>query len=65
MKMKIAPKEVKVDSVHRLDVGYRVACTLVGQVYNLKTGQVIFESADEKEAKEAFRFIRGGLVTYD
>ena len=58
-KMRLAPKEVKVDSVHRLDVGYRVACTLVGQIYNIRTGKVIFESVDEKEAKEAFKFIRG------
>jgi len=50
---------VKVEEIHKLDLVYRVVCTPVAQICNLRTGEVVFESLDERETKRAFKFMRG------
>ena len=52
-------KKVIIEDIHKLDLAYRVGCTLVAQIYNLRTGEVVFESLDEKEARKTFEFMRG------
>ncbi len=52
-------EEITSEDIHRLDLGYRVVCTTVAQIYNIKTGEIVFESLDEKKARKAFQFMRG------